>query len=395
MLKPTVRNAVLAALSALAVMPTLAHATLVATTSTTAFDVSNSVSDTLAGKTTTSDGARTGTANTNMDTQKKATIAQFDKSLGVLTGATVHVTSTYTQATSVTVASGGSGANADGTYAATGTGSSSVKLGIPTGVTGASMSISNVQDSCGLSGRNTLKLSCDNGSQSQALTTSKSVDGNALNSYVGSGSVLADLIAVSNSAETTSNQFAGTATTTSTIHWTGDLSASYSYLLHAAQSFSANAALTSLTLDFGDVYLGDTVASKTFSISNLFDTNRVGLKLTNIAETGDVNNVFSTSLSLFDNLAQGGSNNYTASFLATSLGNLAASYQLTLADANPDVTFASDTLGTGYNLTLNVKANVLQHAADSTGGKVPEPASLMLLGLGAAALRVSRKRRQS
>jgi hypothetical protein len=395
MLKPTVRNAVLAALSALAVVPTLAHATLVTTTSTTAFDVSNSVSDTLAGKTTTSDGAKTGTANTNMDTQKKATIAQFDKSLGVLTGATVHVASTYTQTTSVTVASGGSGANADGTYTATGTGSGTVKLGIPTGVTGASMSINNVQDSCSLSGRNTLKMSCDNGSQSQDLTKSKSVDGNALNSYVGSGSFLADLIAVSNSAETTSNQFAGTATTTSTIRWKGDLSATYSYLLHAAQSFSANAALTSLTLDFGDVYLGDAVASKTFSISNLFDTNRVGLKLTNIVETGDVNNVFSTNLSLFDNLAQGGSNNYTASFLATSLGNLSASYQLTLADANPDVTFASDTLGTGYNLTLNVKANVLQHAADSAGGKVPEPASLMLLGLGAAALRVSRKRRQA
>lgn len=395
MLKSSVHKAVLTALSALAVMPTLAHATLVTTTSTTAFDVSNSVSDTLAGKTATSDGGKTGTANTNMDTQKKATVAQFDKSLGVLTGATVNVASTYKQTTSVTVAAGGTGPNSDGTFTATGTGSSSVKLGIPTGITGASMAISDVQDSCTVSGKNTLKSACDNGSQSKDLTKSKSVDGNALNSYAGSGSFLVDLIAVSNSAETTSNQFGGIATTTSTINWKGDLSATYSYLLHAAQSFSANGSVTSLTLDFGDVYLGDAVASKNFSISNLLDTNRVGLKLTNFVETGDVNNVFSTSLSLFDNLAQGGSNGYTASFLATSLGNLSASYQLTLADANPDVAFASDTLGSGYNLTLNLKANVLQHAADTTGGNVPEPASLMLLGLGAAALRVSRKRRQS
>jgi hypothetical protein len=394
MQQPSVHKAVLAALAVLATMPTLAHATLVTTTAATAFDVSNTVTDTLGGKTATSDGGQSGTANTNMDTQKKATIAQFDKSLGVLTGATVNVASTYKQTTSVTVAAGGTGANSDGTFTAGGTGSSSVNLVIPTGVSGASMSLSNVQDSCTVtSGK--IKATCDNGSQSATITKSTSVDGNSLNTYAGSGSFLVDLVAASNSAETTSNQFAGTATTTSTINWQGNLSATYSYLLHAAQSFSAGGSVTSLTLDFGDVYLGDAVASKNFSISNLLDTNRVGLKLTNVAETGDANNVFSTSLSLFDNLAQGASNGYTASFLATSLGNLAASYQLTLADANPDTAFASNTLGAGYNLTLNLKANVLQRTADSAGSDVPEPASLMLLALGACGLYTSRKRRQS
>ena len=48
MLKTSLNVAVLAALSALAAVPTLAHATLVKTTATTSFDVSNSVTDTLA-----------------------------------------------------------------------------------------------------------------------------------------------------------------------------------------------------------------------------------------------------------------------------------------------------------------------------------------------------------
>jgi len=389
MLKTSLNVAVLAALSALATVPTLAHATLVTTTATTSFDVSNSVTDTLGGKSSASDGKTSGTANTSMGT---AQVAKFDSSVGVLTGATVNLTSTYRQTTNVTVAAGGTGANTDGTFTAKGTGSSSVKLGIPVGVTGAGASLNNVQDTCTLvNGK--IKAACDNGSSYTQINDNTTVSSTALNAYVGSGSFLADLIAASNSAETTQNDFGGIASTTSTIKWNGNLSATYSYLLHAAQSFDANAAVTALTLDFGDVYLNDVVGDKNFSIANLFDTNRVGLKLTNIVETGDVNNVFSTSLSMFGNLAQGNVNNYSASFLATTLGNNSATYQLTLADAAPDVVFASSSLGQGYNLTLNLKANVLQRPAAPAGREVPEPASLMLLGLGALGLCVQRKRR--
>lgn len=81
MLKTTLNAAVLAAMSALA--PTLAHATLLDTTKTTAFDVNNVITDTLAGQRAGTDGSTSTTANTNMDTGKKATVALFDKNKGV------------------------------------------------------------------------------------------------------------------------------------------------------------------------------------------------------------------------------------------------------------------------------------------------------------------------
>ena len=82
------------------------------------------------------------------------------------------------------------------------------------------------------------------------------------------------------------------------------------------------------------------MSSKDFGISNLAG-DRVGLSLTGFAETGDTNNLFSTSLSTFDNLAQGMTNSFQASFLANVLGSFDAIYSLTLADFAPDGAYAA------------------------------------------------------
>ena len=99
--------------------------------------------------------------------------------------------------------------------------------------------------------------------------------------------------------------FTGTETTQYDLTWAGNLSATYTYLKHAAPSFESGSSIDSLTLDFGSVEQNSTIGSLGFSIFNLADADRTGLDLISINATGDAS-VFGTDLIAFANLSQGG-----------------------------------------------------------------------------------------
>jgi hypothetical protein len=368
------KRAVLLALGTGIMTPTLAHASLVTTTASASFSVTGSVNDTLPAATGSTNGATT-SSNLNLGTTQ---VGQFNASTGVLTGVTVNLQSTQKQTTAVSSAGTTSGSNA-GSANASGTGTSTVRLEVPNGVPSAGSTATAVDTCAGKP-----KDACNDAPTVKQVNANLAVNSANLNAYAGNGTFGVSHIATTLSAETTSNSYNSQATTTSTVDWQGTLDATYSYLLHAAQSFDPSSSALALTLDFGTVYLGDTVASKSFGISNLAG-DRVGLSLTSFTETGDTSNLFSTSLATFNNLGQGNTNSFIASFLANTLGSYGASYKLTLADVAPDVAYASNTLGSGYNLTLNVLGNVIERPPQQNAGDVPEPGSLALLGIGGCA----------
>ena len=377
MSKTLLRSALMTAFGAMLSIPMLASATVVTESMTTAkadLSLNKTATDTLAAGATASNGARTETAS------GAAQIAKFDANTGVLTGVQVNLTSsTYTQTTQVTAAAN-AGASNNGSKTASGTGTSTVNVAVPNATT--TPSSLTVTDTC----TDNQRGGCTGTASSDTKSYNFTVASTALGDYAGSGTVGIGYSA-SVSADTTANGFSSLATTTSNVNWTGKLSATYEYLLHAAQSFDGSSALT-LNLDFGSVYLGDT-ANQAFSIFNAAG-NRVGLQLTGFSETGSGNSMFSTGLNTDGSIAAGGSKAFNASFLANQLGSYSTSYQLTLADLAPSISYASSTLYSGYSLTLNLAGNVIARPVQND---VPEPATLMLLGLGAAAFGVSRKRK--
>ena len=378
MSKNLLRSALMTAFGAMLSIPMFASATVLTdsmTTATADLSLAKTATDTLAAGATSSNGARTETANGT------AQIAKFDANTGVLTGVQVNLTSsTYTQTTQVTAAANQDAAN-NGSRTASGTGTSTVNVAVPNATT--TPSSLTVADSCTAN----QKGGCTGTASSDNKNYNFTVASTALSNYAGSGNVGIGYSA-SVTADTTANGFSSLATTTSSVNWTGKLSATYEYLLHAAQSFDGSSALT-LNLDFGSVYLGDSVGTQAFSIFNAAG-KRVGLQLTGVTETGAGNGMFSTDLNTDGSIAAGGSKAFNASFLASQLGSFSTSYQLTLADLAPSISYAANTLYSGYNLTLNLAGNVI---ARPVRNDVPEPATLMLLGLGAAAFGVSRKRK--
>ncbi len=363
-LKPSPHCALVAALAlgtfGLAVPMAATAGPIQVTTATTAFSGSASVADSEGGGSSSNASASLGTS----------LLPQFDKTLGVLTGATINVTSTRTQSVSAT-ATDGPNTGVNDSRTASGSGSSTVRLQAP-GVDNTFSSIT-ASDSC-----TGLRLgACNDGATTPLATTTnlnEAVPAGNLDSYIGAGSVTVTRTAPTLTASQATNQFTGTESTLYTLGWSGELSATYDYLLHAAPSFDDSYSQLVLNLDFGTVFLGDT-ANLGFELYNLAG-DRVGLDLDSFAGSGDTDRLLS-GLTLFTNLAAGESNNYLASLLTDSLGLFSASYQLTLSDA--DVGAAASRTN-NLQLTLNLLGEVVEAPAPLTS--VPEPASLLLLSTG-------------
>ncbi|MBA4143266.1 MAG: choice-of-anchor E domain-containing protein [Nitrosospira sp.] len=361
------------ALGVLALTPLPASALLISTSSV-GFTNSASVADAEGGGVSNNEGASFGTS----------TISQFDPNQGVLTGATINLTSTRTQSTWVQSSDGPDNGN-NNQVTSSGTGSSTASISGP-GLTHTFSSAINNTDSCtgarleGCAGTSTVSAATPTNANSGVSSTS-------LDSYVGGGDVILALTAPTLTATQTSMQFTGVETTGYTVTWTGDVDATYEYLLHAAPSFDSSSSLLTLDLNFGTFYVGDT-ATLGFDLFNLANANRIGLDLDSISGTGDISTLL-TSLSQFSGLSQGSGNSWAAMLDTSAAGVFSASYLFGMSDA--DVGAASSRFA--YTLALNLTGRVDERLAPPAQvGEIPEPGILALLGLGLAGLSFTRKK---
>ena len=197
-------------------------------------------------------------------------------------------------------------------------------------------------------------------------------------SGAGGGSVLAlsaaDAHALSLDTSTLGPQVGNvnvTGTSQQVSNGTFNDSVNYTVLDHSAGEFLDATALHTLDLDFGTVLLGAGTIDLDFQLTNLIGAFRAGLDFDSFSEIGDIDNRFSTDLSLFSNLMAGtDSSVFHAAFAIDQVGSFSATYLLDVADE------ASIYGGTGDVLTLNVVGTVA----------VPEPASCVLAAAALAGL---------
>jgi hypothetical protein len=324
-------------------------------------------------------------ANSSADVNLgQSSVDQFNKLLGVLTGATINLTSTRTQTVSTTSTDGPNNGN-NNSVTTSGSGSSTARLQAP-GVDNAFASVT-ASDNC----TGARQGACSDGATTAigvATDLGATVPGGSLDDYVGAGSVTITRSAPSVTAEQLQNKFTGNEATTYTVDWSGNLSIAYDYLLHAAPSFTSPGASADLTLDFGHVALNG-IGMLPFDLFNLAG-DRVGLDLDSIAGSGDTSK-FLSNLVLFSDLAAGGANSYWASLVTSSAGEFSASYLLTFSDADVG---AASSRSNDMALTLRLHG-VVDAQIDPPPTAVPEPATLALCGIGLVGMGFSRRRKRS
>lgn len=345
-----------------------AHAALVSVTPIVSFSDSASVTDIEGGAGSTSnDGAILG--STALD--------QFDAANGVLTGATINLVSTRTQSVTVSATALGNGNNP---VTSTGSGSSTASITAP----GASYTTSaaiNAPGSC--DGRR--KQACSNTTTAAGVITDQDVDvTSSLDNYVGNGTLSVDRTAPALSATQATDVFNGIETTQYELTWSGDLSVTYSYLLHAAPSFDNSGSVATLLLDFGTVTQNSVISPLGFSLFNLATSDRTALDLDAISLTGDTG-ALDSDLAEFSDLAQGGEQAFQATLDTAALGSYSEVYTLTLSDA--DIGAASSR--SSWNLALTLQGEVI---AAST---VPLPDAVWLFGSGLLGLVGISRRKES
>jgi hypothetical protein len=113
---------------------------------------------------------------------------------------------------------------------------------------------------------------------------------------------------------------------------------SLTVLDHATPSFSSPALDTTRTLDFGNIAIGTSPPSLNFDVYNLLATAgfTASMDFDSVTPSGNTA-AFSTTLGASAGslvLPAGTSHNFTASFVANSVGTFSASYQLNFSDEN-------------------------------------------------------------
>ena len=291
-------------------------------------------------------GATANLTNSPAVTVYAPALEQFDSYYGVLTGVTLYLESDQTLALTGEATRSGVAKNAF--FAGQGTLGSNKAIFKPLGGgsqsawSSGTLKLGTYSDAMTTS---TIKCATDctvepaDASSAATESATKSITGNAnLNQYVGLGTVSTSALGFSWSpgsvgANIYSAAAGVTGSATATLAWSGNLTATYTYIDHAYASFNdALAYNDELTLDFGSVQKGSLVSPLGFDIFNL-EGESTGLDFTGIsASSGDTSTLTTDLPGSFQDLAAGDFLSFLAFFDTSNAGSFNARYTLNFRD---------------------------------------------------------------